>query len=104
MHKRSGQTQYEDINAPLDHLCCRKWSLLTVYAQTICVVTDPCKFEVCELCQTLGAQVLIDHLHETVGSCDTPEAAMLYGTLFPRCKYGSYVSCNRLFYELLWSW
>ena len=39
MHKWSGQTKYDDINGPPDHLCCHKWSPWTIYARTIYVVT-----------------------------------------------------------------
>ena len=34
MHKLSGRTKYDDINGPLNHLCCHEWSLRTIYAMT----------------------------------------------------------------------
>ena len=38
MYKWSGQTKYQNINGPPDHLCCHKWSLWTIYARTTYVV------------------------------------------------------------------
>ena len=39
MHKRSGRTKYDDISGSPDYLCCHKWSLWTIYSQTINFVT-----------------------------------------------------------------